>query len=86
MDEIKTQVDEFAKLLVVDGHQVLITKDDDEKDDDPFILTQRTVYSGLNATVKLGFYLEEKRDAAFTGYNLENAVTFITGVKKFLLE
>ncbi len=74
----------FAKVFDIGKYQVLVTKEEDTDTNEPMV-KQRTLINEITAQVNPGFELEEKRDAFFNNYKLEDAERFLEAMKLMLL-
>lgn len=68
----------FAKIIDVEGSQVLVTKDYDT-DEEAFLLNVRTDVDGVSMIMGMGFETEERRDEGFDLYGEEDAKKFRSG-------
>lgn len=77
------KIDEFAKLINVDGKQVVVMMEYDS-DDERDMLVTITQIDGTQLKARAGFKRTIDRDSAFHKYNEDNAREFINGLKEML--
>lgn len=73
----------FAKIIEVDGQQVLFFKDFD-LDSDRFILHQMFDFKDALLDLRVYFDGEDKRDAAFDLVDKDHAKNILAGVRNVL--
>lgn len=76
----------FAKLFEFEENQVLVTKHDEEREENEFKVIQTTHCEGLEIAMAVGFDDEAKRDAYFEKYEEKIAIEFLDLVNDMLNE
>lgn len=71
------------RIIELPTHQVLLTKDFDNQQDENTPLLRITIFvDNCRAEISLGFDTEEKRDKAFINYSDEIANTCLQNILK----
>lgn len=76
----------FAKLFEFEDNQVLVTKHDEEGEENEFKVIQTTHCEGLQIDMAVGFDDEEKRDNYFEKYEKSRAIGFLDLVNDMINE
>ena len=75
----------FFRIIELPTHQVLLTKDfGDKEEDQDFLLVISFFFDGVKITQSLGYDDEGKRDKAFVDFTDEMAQVVVDGVAKMM--
>lgn len=83
--DAKRNLEEFAKIIIADGKQVVVMKSFDAEEDRDILRTVTSI-DGVQAEAKFGFVSTVSRNEAFDKYEYSNAKDFIEGTKKLISE
>lgn len=70
----------FAKIIQLEHHQVLVTKEGYNEDEKAFEVKIRTFHNGVSVGFTIGNKSEERINKSFESYSEEQAVGFINNV------
>ena len=76
---------DFAKIINVDGADLLITKKYDDEEE-KYLLGHEARTDGVIVELNIGFNTEASRDKAFDGFHEGSARTILTAIKDNLLD
>ena len=68
------------RIIELATHQVLLTKDFDEDEENTPLMTVTIFKDNCRAEVKMGFDTEEKRDEVFNEFTIESAEKLLKNV------
>ena len=72
------------RIIELEHHQVLVSKDFDEDEDDKPLLVLTVFIAGLKCNQKFGFDTETDRDNNFNTFSAEQAEKIIKSVESLL--
>lgn len=73
----------FFKIIELENHQVLLTKDFDEEDENP-IISVTFFIEGCKIVNRLGYDNEEQRDKVFLEFKDELAQILVDNILKMM--
>ena len=75
----------FAKVFNFVGGQVLLTRENRERGNNPYVLRLDTIIGGVRVSSTGSFLLEEERDDEFECYDQERALVFYNDMRKSIV-